>query len=130
VRILTNSLESTPDLIAQSGYLKYRIPLLKDGVELYELRALLGNTRGSGQTAVISRYGNYALHAKLFVFDREKLFVGSMNFDQRSKHGRGAIGRVDKRSRLRVREIKTHGGSENGNRAEAGARRSVISAPG
>jgi putative cardiolipin synthase len=92
VRVLTNSLESTPDPIAQAGYVKYRIPLLKDGVELHELRALLGNTRGSGQTAVVSRYGNYGLHAKLFVFDREKLFVGSMNFDQRSKHLNTEIG--------------------------------------
>jgi len=25
-----------------------------------------------------------ALHAKVFVFDRERVFVGSMNFDQRS----------------------------------------------
>jgi putative cardiolipin synthase len=92
VRILTNSLESTPDPAAQAGYLKFRIPLLEDGVELHELRALLGNTRGSGQTAVVSRYGNYGLHAKLFVFDREKLFIGSMNFDRRSKHLNTEIG--------------------------------------
>jgi putative cardiolipin synthase len=92
VRILTNSLGSTPDPVAQAGYRQYRIPLLKDGVELYELRALLGNTRGSGQTAVVSRYGNYGLHAKLYVFDREKLFIGSMNFDQRSKHLNTEIG--------------------------------------
>ena len=92
VRILTNSLESTPDPVAQAGYVKYRIPLLKDGVELHELRALLENTRGSGQTAVVSRYGSYGLHAKLFVFDREKLFIGSMNFDQRSKHLNTEIG--------------------------------------
>jgi len=94
VRILTNSLESTPDPVAQAGYLKYRVPLLKDGVALYELRTLLGNTRGSGQTAVVSRYGNYGLHAKLFVFDREKLFVGSMNLDQRSKHLNTEIGLI------------------------------------
>jgi cardiolipin synthase C len=92
VRVLTNSLESTPDPVAQAGYVKYRIPLLEDGVELHELRALLGNTRGSGQTAAVSRYGNYGLHAKLFVFDREKLFIGSMNFDQRSKHLNTEIG--------------------------------------
>jgi putative cardiolipin synthase len=84
VRILSNSLESNPDPIAQSGYQRFRTPLLKDGVELYEIRSLLGNARGSGQTARLSRYGNYALHAKLFVFDRRKLFIGSMNFDQRS----------------------------------------------
>src|ERR1700687_1207823 len=84
VRILTNSLESAPELVAESGYLHYRVPLLEDGVELYEVRSLLGNARGSGQTAKLSRYGNYALHAKLFVFDRRKVFIGSMNFDTRS----------------------------------------------
>jgi cardiolipin synthase C len=85
VRVLTNSLESAPDLPAHAGYMHYRIPLLKDGVELYEVRSLLGSTRGSGQSVQMSRYGNYALHAKIFVMDREKLFIGSMNFDQRSR---------------------------------------------
>ena len=33
----------------------------------------------------MSRFGNYGLHAKLFVFDRQKMFAGSMNFDQRSR---------------------------------------------
>jgi putative cardiolipin synthase len=94
VRILTNSLESTPDLAAQSGYLHYRVPLLEDGVELYEVRSLLGNARGSGQTAKLARYGNYALHAKLFVFDRRKVFIGSMNFDQRSKRINTEIGLI------------------------------------
>jgi putative cardiolipin synthase len=36
----------------------YRLPLLESGVELYEIRSLLGNSRGSGQTAAISRFGN------------------------------------------------------------------------
>jgi cardiolipin synthase C len=86
VRILTGSLESSTVSLAHAGYMHYRVPLLESGVELYEIRALLGNSRGSGQSAKISRYGNYALHAKLFVFDRKRLFVGSMNFDQRSMH--------------------------------------------
>ncbi len=47
----------------------YRVPLLQSGVELYEIRSLLGNTKGSGETKAISRYGNYSLHAKLFVFE-------------------------------------------------------------
>ena len=72
----------------------YRVPLLEDGVELYEMRSLLGNARGSGQTTAMSRFGNYALHAKLFVFDRQKLFIGSMNFDQRSKHLNTEIGLI------------------------------------
>jgi putative cardiolipin synthase len=94
VGILTNSLTSAPDLIAQAGYMKYRVPLLKDGVEVYEVRSLLGNTRGSGETAVVSHYGNYGLHAKLMVFDRKRLFIGSMNFDQRSRHLNTEIGLI------------------------------------
>ena len=85
VRILTNSLESTPAVIAHSGYMSYRVPLLEEGVELYEVRELLGNARGSGQTVAATQSGNYALHAKLFVFDRKKVYIGSMNFDERSR---------------------------------------------
>jgi putative cardiolipin synthase len=92
VRVLTNSLESAPDLAAHSGYMHYRVELLREGVELYEVRALLGRTRGSGQGKAISRHGNYALHGKLFVFDRKTVFIGSMNFDERSKHLNTEIG--------------------------------------
>lgn len=94
VRVLTSSLESSTMLPAQAGYMHYRMPLLEKGVELYEIRSLLGNSRGSGQTAAISRYGNYSLHAKLFVLDRQRLFIGSMNFDQRSMHLNTEIGLI------------------------------------
>jgi putative cardiolipin synthase len=94
VRILTTSLEASTVLPASAGYTHYRVPMLEDGVELYEIRSLLGNTRGSGETAAISRYGNYSLHAKMFVFDRRRLFVGSMNFDQRSLHLNTEIGLI------------------------------------
>jgi putative cardiolipin synthase len=63
-------------------------------VEFHEVRSSPGNTRGSGQSARLSRYGNYALHAKLFVFDREKLFIGSMNFDRRSRRLNTEIGLI------------------------------------
>ncbi len=94
VRVLTNSLESSTVLAAHSGYMRYRIPLLQTGVEIYEVRSLLGNTRGSGQTKSMTRHGTYSLHAKLFVFDRQRLFVGSMNFDQRSMHLNTEIGLI------------------------------------
>jgi putative cardiolipin synthase len=94
VRILTNSLESTPEIAAQSGYDRFRVPLLEEGAELYEIRSRLGNVRGSGQTARVSRYGNYALHAKVYVFDRRRVFIGSMNYDQRSKHINTEIGLI------------------------------------
>lgn len=94
VRILTNSLNSTNELAAHAGYRHSRTQLLKEGVELFELRAMLGNNRGSGQSAKMSRHGNFGLHAKLIVFDRKKLFAGSMNFDQRSRHLNTEIGLI------------------------------------
>lgn len=100
VKILTSSLESSTMLLAQAGYMHYRMPLLDIGVDLYEVRSLLGNTKGSGQTATISRYGNYSLHAKMFVFDRKSLFIGSMNFDQRSMHLNTEIGVIIDSSEL------------------------------
>jgi cardiolipin synthase C len=84
VRILTNSLPAAPALLAQAGYMKHRTSLLREGIELYEIRSELGNSRGSGESKRLTRYGNYALHAKLFVFDRTAVFIGSMNLDQRS----------------------------------------------
>lgn len=94
IRILTNSLESAPELSAHSGYMHYRTEFLKDGAEIYEVRSRLGNTRGSGQSTKISRYGNYALHAKLYVLDRRRLFIGSMNLDQRSRHLNTEVGLI------------------------------------
>jgi len=92
VCILTNSLEAAPSSEAQSGYMHYRVQLLQEGVELHEVRALLGSARGNGQGKKISRHGHYALHAKMLVFDRKTSFVGSMNFDQRSKRLNTEIG--------------------------------------
>jgi putative cardiolipin synthase len=84
VAILTNSLESAPELSAHAGYTHFRPQLLGEGAELYEVRSHLESTRGSGQSKRISAAGNFALHAKLIVFDREHLYIGSMNFDRRS----------------------------------------------
>jgi putative cardiolipin synthase len=94
VRILTNSLQSAPELAAQSGYMRFRVPLLMQGVDLHEARSFLGNARGSGQTKRISSYGNFALHAKIIVFDRDRVFMGSMNFDQRSRRLNTEIGLI------------------------------------
>jgi cardiolipin synthase C len=84
VAILTNSLESAPEISAHAGYMHYRPQLLGAGVELFEVRSHLESTRGSGQSRQIAAAGHFALHAKLLVFDREHLFIGSMNFDRRS----------------------------------------------
>jgi cardiolipin synthase C len=70
----------------------YRPTLLRDGIELYEVRARLDNVRGSGESRRIARFGNYALHGKLLVFDRRRVYIGSMNFDRRSRNLNTEIG--------------------------------------
>ncbi|WP_222939532.1 phospholipase D family protein [Photobacterium sp. BZF1] len=82
VTIITNSLASNDVFAVHGWYAKYREPLLAGGVKLYEVkvdpslkkkRSWLGSSRTS-------------LHAKTFIIDRKKLFVGSFNFDPRSAY--------------------------------------------
>ena len=85
VRVLTNSLQSTDAPITFAAYGRYRVPMLEAGIELYEVRPQLGapNIPGGGSLKSSSSTP-FALHAKVFVFDRRQVFVGSMNFDERS----------------------------------------------
>ncbi len=92
IRMLTNSLAAAPNLAAHSGYAKDRPKMLKQGIELHEIRARVESTIGTGESQAISQFGNYGLHAKLYVFDRRSVFVGSMNFDQRSERINTEIG--------------------------------------
>jgi putative cardiolipin synthase len=89
VRVLTNSLEATPEVFAHAGYLHYRRPLLERGVELYEMRA-----QPAGKAQALAANGKYALHAKIFVFDRTRVLIGSVNFDLRSRHRNTEIGLI------------------------------------
>lgn len=80
IRVLTNSLASNDVLAAHAGYAGRRRQVLKSGVELYELRADAGAIRKR-----VAFFGaKAALHAKVMVFDRKDIFVGSFNLDPRS----------------------------------------------
>jgi putative cardiolipin synthase len=92
VRLLTNSLACTDMPIAHSGYRPYRIPMLEMGVELYEVKPQLGQPEVRGGSLKSPSSGQYALHAKVFVFDRRQVFIGSMNLDPRSLHLNTEIG--------------------------------------
>jgi cardiolipin synthase C len=94
VATLTNSLQSAPQAAAHAGYMHYRPALLRAGVELFEVRPNLESVRGSGQSARVSQSGNYALHGKLMVFDRRRIYIGSMNFDRRSRFLNTEIGLI------------------------------------
>ena len=82
VSVLTNSLASTDEPTAHSGYAHYRRDLLAGGVHLFELRPQPGGTQPMTAQGTSS---GVSLHAKAAVIDGRYTFVGSMNMDQRSK---------------------------------------------
>jgi putative cardiolipin synthase len=82
IRVMTNSLASNDEPFASAAYAKYRVPMLKLGVELYETdTSQLKNDSfiGGALRGTIGRS-----HSKLIIIDRETTFVGSMNLDFRS----------------------------------------------
>ncbi len=88
VRISTNSLSSTDNLAAYSGYARQRNRLLNSGIEIYEFKP-----DAKIRTEIINRYEDiknkppiFAIHAKSMVIDGEKAFIGSFNFDPRSEN--------------------------------------------
>ena len=93
VRVLTNSLESNDVAAVHAGYTKSRIPLLRCGVELYELNEHI-NTEQRRAFTWLPSLKKSSLHAKTMVFDKEKMFVGSFNYDQRSLYLNTEIGLV------------------------------------
>jgi cardiolipin synthase C len=103
VRVLTNSLASTDAPAAQAGYVRYRKELLRDGVELHEMRASqavggsaggLGSTPlpGSGGGGSKSGVSRASLHSKAVVIDQHLTVIGSMNLDLRSERKNSEVG--------------------------------------
>ena len=81
IRFLTNSLASTDEPAAHSGYCRYRKRMLEAGVELYELDSMpserLANGDMKGQPVL-------RVHAKAAIIDKRIVYLGSMNLDPRS----------------------------------------------
>jgi putative cardiolipin synthase len=80
VAVLTNSLASTNHVPVHSGYARYRKQLLEAGVELYEVKADFADEQAND----INAPDIVTLHTKAIIFDRNTLFVGSLNLDPRS----------------------------------------------
>lgn len=92
VRILTNSLASNDVSVVHAGYKGYRKPLLEAGAEIYELKPSLNtNLKGKKKKMFSSRSG---LHGKVYFFDNQRMFVGSMNLDPRSFYTNSELGLV------------------------------------
>ena len=80
--LLTNSLAATDVAAVHSGYMRYRKPLLHAGVSLYELKA--ENAPPPSKDKGLTGSSSTSLHAKTFIADQERVFVGSFNLDPRS----------------------------------------------
>lgn len=81
VGVVTNSLAANDVAAVHGGYMGYRVPLLKAGVQLYELKA-------NGQAGDGSLFGSSgaSLHTKALLVDDRRGFVGSFNLDPRSAY--------------------------------------------
>jgi putative cardiolipin synthase len=94
IRLSTNSLASTDNLIAFSGYHKQRSRLLDAGIEVYEYKP-----HPQIQTELIDRYPRlarnkpiFALHAKSMVIDDTRVYIGTFNLDPRSANLNTEVG--------------------------------------
>ena len=94
IRISTNSLASTDNIQAFSGYQGQRQDLLLAGVELFEYM-----DEPSIRTELIDRYPRiadndpvFAIHAKSMVIDDETVFIGTFNLDPRSANLNTEVG--------------------------------------
>ncbi|MGY1530038.1 phospholipase D-like domain-containing protein [Luteimonas sp. A649] len=81
VQVLTNSLAATDVAIVHGGYMRSRRPLLRGGVQLWELRPVGTTDPEHGLMGV----SGASLHTKAMIVDDEQIFVGSYNLDPRSK---------------------------------------------
>jgi putative cardiolipin synthase len=96
VRINTNSLASTDNLPAFSGYRNQRDRLLQMGLQIYEYqpapdvqRTLMQRSAAAARKAPV-----FALHAKTLVIDSKIVFIGTFNFDPRSENLNTEVGAI------------------------------------
>ena len=92
VRVLTNSLESTDVGAVHAGYAKRRKPLLRAGVQLFELKR--ADAGGDAKRKSTGGSSSASLHAKTLAVDRRRIFGGSFNFDPRSARLNTELGLV------------------------------------
>ena len=82
VRILTNSIRSNNHLTAHSAYRRHVRTLVEMGVEVHEVRDDAVDRDLYIEAPVEDK--SLCLHAKVMVFDDERVFIGSANLDPRS----------------------------------------------
>lgn len=93
IRALTNSMASNDVLPNHSSYAMVREDMLKQGIELYELRPDAQSCLATvGKKAYCDEDSILGLHAKAAVFDRQTIYVGSCNLNLRSAYLNTEVG--------------------------------------
>jgi len=94
IRISTNSLASTDNIQAFSGYHEQREDLLRAGVELYEFKPYpqIRDELIERYPAIAESNPVFALHAKSMVIDGETVYIGTFNLDPRSANLNTEVG--------------------------------------
>lgn len=108
VNINTNSLASTDNLLAYSGYSKQREHLLSAGINITEFKPY-----PEIQQQIMHRYDVkrdalpiFAIHAKTMVIDSEYVFIGTFNLDPRSANLNTEVGILVKNPQL-AKQVET-----------------------
>lgn len=83
IHVYTNSLAATDVVAVHAGYRQYRMALLQLGVRLYELKPS-AYVRERRHFKILKPGSRTSLHAKTYVLDHNKVFIGSANLDPRS----------------------------------------------
>ncbi|WP_111859115.1 phospholipase D family protein [Acinetobacter sp. CFCC 10889] len=105
VRVLTNSFVANDVALVHAFYQKYRVDLLKSGVNLYEFKPYIERQRRTWYEVltgnVIPKKGKdkSSLHAKFINIDN-KVFIGSFNLDPRSFNLNTEVGLVVESNQL------------------------------
>ena len=102
IRISTNSLASTDNIQAFSGYASQRKRLLKAGIEIYEYKPYpsLRKTLLERYPRIVETNPIFALHAKSLVIDNETIYIGTFNLDPRSSNLNTEVGVLARNERL------------------------------
>jgi putative cardiolipin synthase len=99
--LLTNSLASNDVPLAHTGFARYRVDMLRLGVDIYELSP----TRvRKNKRLFIPGTSLGRLHFKTVVIDEATVFIGSMNLDPRSASKNTELGIVAESPQL-AREV-------------------------
>ncbi len=102
IQISTNSLASTDNMQAFSGYKNQRQRLLNMGLRIFEYKP---NPVIQGQ--LLHRYENvkkkppiFAIHAKTMVVDSETVYIGTYNLDPRSENLNTEVGVIVRNGKI------------------------------